>query len=526
MSKEKTKLPIAKTKWWKNLPFIGSLKEMIGRTNDLYAYFGSDWSDIFSNPTTDSSRPVYALNMAIYKASVVTDNKKVSYGKEYIYGATFGKPIVNSPASFAFAGLKPPRIADEGETADLINNFLYAERKTLFDMMRFGSRDGDAFIRLMTDGDDVWLEMVSPEMVNVITQSDNINNVIGYDITHIVWKDEEQTKKEVIREKYRNESPYYSRVVVDEKGNETVQEESDDLPFLAMVHYANEKDPNAIYGVSDYQNVYVHMRSYHAVMENAIKGTIYNSQPTPVITGIKHFSTFMANNFKKAADEAKKEGDTRYQIKWKPNKMLLLGEGSDMKMVTIPDHVTPATKMLEYLFYCIVQATETPEFVMGTAVQSSKASVSEQVPVMINKAYRKRGDIEPVIYEIIDLYLQFLLKTAQVKQADIDNLDTTLEWPEIVNEDKKLNLELVKTLKELGLITDETALKLTGLKFDDVSEELDKAKGQAVDNIVNEMRKTDIYSPFSAHQYDKNKDIKKEVDDDKYASKRKVKAKK
>jgi hypothetical protein len=523
--KQETKLPITKRKWWKNLPFIGTIEEMIGRTSDLYSYYGSQWNDLFSNPTTDSSRPIYALNMAIYKASVVADKDNVSYGKEYIYGATFGKPIVNAPASFAFAGLKPPKVAGAGDLADQINNFLYRERKTLFDIMRLGSRDGDSFVRMMNDGEDAWLEMVSPEMVNIITQSDNINNIIGFDITHVVYKDETMTDKDVIVEEYRNEKPYYLRYKIGQNEDKEIQEESSDLPFLAMAHYANEKDPNAIYGVSEYQNVYVHMRSYHAIMENAIKGTIYNSQPTPVITGIKKFSSFMANNFKKA-DEKEDDGSPRYQIKWKPNKMLLLGEGADMKMVTIPDHVTPATKMLEYLFYCIVQATETPEFVMGTAVASSKASVSEQVPVIINKAYRKRGDFEPILYELIDMYLQFLLKTGQIKQSEINDLDTTIEWPDIVDEDKQLNLDIIKTLKDLGLITDETALKLSGVKLDDVDEEIKTAKGQAVDNIVNEMRKTDIYSPFSAHQYDKNQDIKKEVDDDTYTSKRKVKAKK
>ena len=41
--------------------------------------------------------------------------------------------------------------------------------------------------------------------------------------------------------------------------------------------------------------------------------------------------------------------------------------------------------------------------------------------------------------------------------------------------------------------------------------------------LVQEMKESDIYSPFSAHQYGKDKDVQKLVDDDNYKSKKKIK---
>jgi hypothetical protein len=42
--------------------------------------------------------------------------------------------------------------------------------------------------------------------------------------------------------------------------------------------------------------------------------------------------------------------------------------------------------LLEHIIYNIVQASQTPKFLLGTAVDSSKASVSEQITVIVAKA--------------------------------------------------------------------------------------------------------------------------------------------
>lgn len=516
---------MSEQKFWLNkIPLIGTISEMIGRT-DSFDIQENNWrDDLFESPTVDLSRPIYALNMAIYKASIVKDRDGKTYGEKYTYGAIFGKPIINSCAAFAFAGLKAPRVGVEDENGDLINNFLYRERKRLYDMLRFGSRDGDNFVRVNYNEGDVYLEFIDPNIIDVVTDEENINVVIGYDLTHVFYENPKvKTGKKVIKEEYRNQNPYYTKKVLDEKGKVVEIEENNEFEFLPIVHFANEKDTGSIYGVSDYQNLYELMKAYNVIMQNAIKGTVYNSQPTPIITGIKKFGSLLSSNFKKKSTAKSDDGVSDYSIKWKPNKMVLLGDGQDMKMLNIPDHVTPATKMLEYLFYCIVQASETPEWVMGTAVASSKASVSEQVAVMVNKAYRKRADIEEPIYEIIDIFLQYMINTGEIKGSSIENIDISLEWPPIVEEDQTLNLELIKVLKELGLITDETALQLSSIKIDDIEGEIEKARSQTIDRNVAEMRMNDIYSPFSAHQYDKKKDIKKEVDKDEYKSKRKLK---
>jgi len=334
----------------------------------------------------------------------------------------------------------------------------------------------------------------------------------------VIAQDSKTKKRRIVREEYRYEKPYYRRVEVDEKGKETIQSEDNGFDFMTMFHYANERDSNALYGTSDYQNVYLLMKAYHVCMEAMIKGTVYNSQPTPVIEGIKNWAKFLQNNFVETGRGSKDE--PQYKIKWSQGKLMLLGEGTTMRMLTIPDHVTPASKALELLFYCICQASETPEFVMGTAVASSKASVSEQLPVIVNKAYRKRADFEDFLYDIIDMFIQYKMATGTPKNEIPD--EVIIEWPPIENEDRQLTLETLKALREMGIITDETALAMSAVKIDDVNAEIVEARKQTLDRAIQEARQADIYSPYSAQQQE-DQDIKEMTKNDQYKSKRKIK---
>lgn len=511
----------------KKISFVGRIfknvyenkfvKEMIGRETEdegtIVHSITAGWASVTGDVSQDTSRPIYALNKAIYKGSIVKTKEGKPYGKDYIYGASFGKPIVNAAAAFAFAGLTPPRVEIEHEVGDELNRFLYRNRKKVFDFMRFGFRDGDSYIRLNVKDGEPLLELIDPDLVTVISADDDVNTVLGYDIEYIV-KDK-KGKKKVIIEKFRDVAPYYQRIVIDGKNETVVDEDNEDLPFLRIVHYANEKEPNSLYGTSDYQNVYYLMKAYSALMDNSLKGAVFNSTPTPKFTGIKNFDEFLKQNFDK-------KPDGEYEVEWKPGDILMFGEDGNVDFMSYPNFIDGASKMLEYVFYCIVQASETPEFAMGTAVASSKASVSEQLPVLVNKAHRKRGDFEDALYALLDLYLNYLATSLKYK-PEVLELDYNISWPEIISEDKKVNVEIVKTLKELGLISDETALALADVEVENIDDELARAGEQEAKKTA----KSDIYSAQNPQNpANKDEEIQEVIKKDNYKSKRTVAKKK
>ncbi len=135
-------------------------------------------------------------------------------------------------------------------------------------------------------------------------------------------------------------------------------------------------------------------------------------------------------------------------------------------------------KLLEYLFFCIVQASETPEFVFGTAVNSSRASVSEQMPIVAMKAERKRKQMRGPLLDLIGLYLfrqQQLSNPAFFSLTDLE-AQLEIEFPAIINEDRKLNSDIVGLLLSEGIISSPRSLEiLLDMGADEAKVEVERA---------------------------------------------------
>jgi len=103
---------------------------------------------------------------------------------------------------------------------------------------------------------------------------------------------------------------------------------------------------------------------------------------------------------------------------------------------------------LKFIFMCIVDVSETPEFAFGTAVSSSKASVSEQMVPLARKIRRKRGQFEEYYSELASMYLAMW---AQVENRTLETYQVDVGWDEISPRNDKEMAETVKTLVE-GLV--------------------------------------------------------------------------
>ena len=98
--------------------FWGTVKEMIGRTSygDSLFKFNARYDIYGSLPSIDYSKTNYTLTRAIYHASEVEDRETGSKeGHKYLFGAVFGKPIVNSAAAFAIGSMPTIDITNDNE---------------------------------------------------------------------------------------------------------------------------------------------------------------------------------------------------------------------------------------------------------------------------------------------------------------------------------------------------------------------------------------------------------------------------
>lgn len=493
--------------------------------------------------TFDVARTSYALSRAIFYANTYTDRKTgTTYGSNYLLGAPFGKPIVNIAAGFAIGSpirivetdattdeeikskVKKPKEAldtskptdpnalpdmskfakDENPTIQNVNQWLEENRNLFFTLARNSFRDGDSFAVMEDDGTTY---EIPPEDVDIITNPTNPQLIDGYDIWSSFPDPLDQSGANVVTYVDEIRRAYRRRMIVD-KSNLRKEVPNTMVDYrnvadggleerqLPVVHFANEKEGRMLYGISEYQNLLFLMANYHAILAAAIKGNIYNSTAVPVIQGVKNMQQFLKQNF-----QQDKEGN--YVLNWDAQKMLVVGDGGSVQILQANGTATDAQTLLNIIFWLISQSSETPEFAFGTAVQSSKASVSEQTPMLIKKAIRKQGQLEEPIRRLIELYIERMAKLDS-KEYIVDT-QFTIDMPDILDEDLNVNIQIVSALLEKGIITEETAMTMLniGKYVKDFDYELEKAQAQ---KTLRNPIPTDIFgAPVNAASDEKKK---------------------
>lgn len=472
----------------KKRTFVGVIKEIFGRVEE-YAVNGYRLiaNSIYGRFDTseDTTKTNYNLTKAIWFA---TEYK--GEGKKMKIGAIFGKPIVKTAVSFALGDAYKVGFPDGFEDTEYeANRFLKDNHDNIFDWVKFGMRDGDGYIRVWKNG---YLEILPAETVTKVVDPLNINKILGYNIT-TTDVDEVSNKKTIYVEELRAVSPYRKIFKYDDKiqlgkGEELTEYTEEDttgktLP-IPIVGFHNEKEPKQRYGVSVFQNLYNLFTDYTKIYENGIKNFCYNCNGIPVLEGIEDVDAFVEANTTTDPDTGEKKAN------WNPENFIIGGKGLNAKILQGNPLAGEGEVWLGITFYLICQGSQTPEFVFGTAVSSSKASVSEQMPVVVRKAKENQTQISKPMRELVDLYL-YMLKTYIDTSMKIPE-DYQLTPPTIVEDDQTLNLKIIETLSKEGVISDKTKLALAGI--DDIIDDYDEEIAQAKEDEQARNASLDTYS--------------------------------
>lgn len=469
-------------------PVFTAISEMLGRVKERTGIFSIGSGFWGKDITVDYARSDYTLFDAVYHASVI--DKK---GFEYILGAGFAKPIINSATAFTI-GLNFEISMDGAEDGtpikaaeDDIRQWIEDHGADWYNMVKYGLRGGDAFVVLH---DDYSIEFPKPNDVTVIYDP-TTGGRLGYDITETV--DEGENSRATYTRKYRRngykvtvnrggtETVLINRVFTDEGIVDLMSEEYANFEGfdpaelvnvpLPVVHFANEIEPKNIYGISDIQSALVYFQGYSQVLQDATKSNRYNSTPIPVITGDKNVDVLSTT-------------DKNKKMQWGRDIVLYLkGDNANAKYLEVPQTMGDTSKLLEIYFYLIVQTSETPEFIFGTAINGSKASAEEQMPIMVKKALRKQAQIKPILRAMIDAYIYKKVASGDQNFYALASSGLTYKigFPPIVDDDQNLTKETIEMLVDKGIISDETALELSiiGSRIGNKAKEIEKAREDA-----------------------------------------------
>ena len=389
-----------------------------------------------SKYTLDSSRVDYKLARSLYKNE--EDNYKL--------GSGFAKPIINSKVGFMGV---PSYLANDEEAQEVLDNFFSSNRSKMNNTHKNALVEGDCFVWITREETDTILypETKTKLVYNIIPNEEVVQiirnpiskRVEGYVLQSATeWFDENGIKR---RTKVTQKITAEKRTIKLEgdtvPGINNFTEETNTWGFIPIVHFKNEADETRLYGESELESIEPFLKAYHDVMLHALQGSKMHSTPRLKFK-LKDVAAFLRNNYS-ITDPAKfaQEGG---MISLDGHEFFIFTEDEDAQFIEVKSSTGDAATLLKLIFYCIVDTSETPEFVFGVHTPGALASVKEQMPVFTRTITRKRDNFTESWQRLARIVLAM---TAQAEGRRFSSYATELEWEEI---DPRNEKEVAETL--------------------------------------------------------------------------------
>lgn len=366
---------------------------------------------------------------------------------KYKLGAGFAKPIINTLAgfmgvpSFVCADEKAQEALD-GFSKDLASVMQRVHQKNLI--------DGECFLRIVNLPADTTLypeNNTKTRLGCVIIPPEQIpTGGIEYDpVTHDYtaitiltknrWIDDNGDQQEY---KYRQRITK-SEVITTIEGNapEGVESTREANPwgFIPIVHFKNEPDETELHGYSELEPIEPFLKAYHDVMIHAISGSKMHSTPK-VAFKLNDVKQFLQNNF---PDALKAIADGREAtIDMNGKDLFLIKADEEAKFIECNSAIGDTSTLLEFIFYCIIDTSEVPEFAFGVHIASSQASTKEQSPILCRRIDRKREQVEESWQLFARMALAMLSSTTGTR---FPSFATDVTWEAVMDKDEQADAQ-------------------------------------------------------------------------------------
>lgn len=383
----------------------------------------------------DSSRVDAALARSLY------DNNN----DKYKLGAAFCRRIIN--AKWGFMGV-PKFRSDDPDAQLVLDAFCQNNVSRMSLTHKKALIEGDCIVWITNEEVDsaLYPESTSNLVYNIIP-FEELKGIVRNPITRqpsqyrfeseTVWYDDAANEKKT----------KISQIVTAEK--RTIKQDGDKITdledeitnvwgFIPIIHFKNEEDPTREYGQSELEPVEPFIKAYHDLLLSAIEGSKMHSTPRLYLK-LKDVAAFLQNNF--GVDDPKKFVQEEKTVDIDGKELLILQNEEDVGFVEIKSPSGGVETLLKFLFYCIVDVSEVPEFIFGVHTPSALSSVKEQMPVFDRTITRKRQNVTDSWKRLARIVLAM---TAQATGKKFSTYAVDLEWEEIDPRDEK---EFADTLK-------------------------------------------------------------------------------
>ena len=386
----------------------------------------------------DSSKVDYELARQLYQNN----------NDDYKLGAHFVRPIINSTVGF----MGVPHFQCEDDSAqEILDSFALDNTSKILKTHTDALKLGDSYVWITREEvnnplypdkpNRLVYNFIPPEEIKDILLDPNTGEPTAYILkNHQEWEDIDNNK-------------FKCDIVQAITATERTIQITGDIPegmqqgtisnpwgFIPIVHFKNEPDETLKYGQSDIEPIEPLLKAYHDVMLHALKGSKMHSTPKLKMK-LKDVAGFLKNNF--GIDDPKKFAKDGGTVNLNGHEILFMSPDEDAGFIEVNSATGDAQVLLNLLFYCIVDVSETPEFIFGVHTPSALASVKEQMPIMANKIRRKR---EQFTEQWRMLARMVLIMSAQSVGGNFSSYDVTLGWDEVTPKDDKESAETLNNV--------------------------------------------------------------------------------
>lgn len=335
---------------------------------------------------------------------------------------------------------------------------------------------------------DLTVTVLPPDVVTPIVDEGDYSKIIGWRVREV------HPHPDRVADTMTIEDEYYADLRIRTVTRGGVAISRDEYPnligWLPVIHVPNNRGSNAVFGEPEAVALLPALMEYGTILEAALTGNKNQSLPTPVAEF--EDSQTMDNWWEKAVEiglvqrntvtHADGTTETYDEINFQAGEFLALA-GAKFDYKHPGNFAEDTRRLLELLFYLILQHTEIPEFAWGNAIASSKASAETQLLPFIKWIEKKRAQCSGWMTEAARVVLAYTSLWEQGINADAA-LD--IGWEPLTDQDGNLTLNALKWLLAEGLIDELTAITLAPVDIPDPESVLQQARKERDERAAND----------------------------------------
>jgi hypothetical protein len=391
------------------------------------------------------------------------------------------KPLGSKVASWTMGTAPTFEIEDNPEAAELLNQWWLRQHPIILQAFEDSVDLGDFF--LVVNG-DLSLTPMPPHVIKPMVTPTDYATIAGWMIEDIYTHPTEAERQMKIVEQYlpegRRRRVYINSILISDEYFPNL------IGEVPVIHIPNNVASDEIFGRPEGEALVPMLQRYGELLDAAMTGSKRQGRPTPVIENMGSAQEVKAfwDQYSKQVVRTLPDGTTQteQEIVWDADKLMTLSGTARFEYKSPSPFTGDTERLLGLLFYLYIQHSELPEWVLGNAIASSRASAETQVEPLVKFIEKKRSAALKWMLQLARVALGYIgLFEPAARRAILSDAEITVRWDNLTNENQALTLQALQWLYENNLIDDELALAKAPVEVPNPQEVLERARAEAAE---------------------------------------------